>query len=67
MIKNPVKKIKFKCVVCGKLTAGRIPRYGGISGDYSFRYPRRHQVNGKDCPGNIEEAEWITTPTTGLQ
>lgn len=45
---------KFKCVVCGKLTAGRIPK----KGDLSFRYPRRHKVNGKPCNGNVLEAKW---------
>lgn len=28
----------------------------------TFRYPRRHKVNGKPCPGNILEAEWIDMP-----
>ena len=53
---------KFKCVVCGKLTSGRLPRAGWLPGDGSFRYPRRHKVNGKPCPGNIMEAEWIDLP-----
>jgi hypothetical protein len=60
--KGPYKKrTKFKCAVCGKLTTGRIPGTGrgGTKGDTSFRFPRRHKVNGKDCPGNIIEAEWI--------
>jgi len=54
-------KTKFKCAVCGKLTAGRIggTGRGGYRGDTSHRFPRRHKVNGKDCPGNIEEAEWV--------
>lgn len=49
---------RFKCVVCGKLTGGRIPARG--RGDGSFRFPRRHRrPDGKDCPGNILEAEWV--------
>lgn len=44
-----------KCVMCGKLTAGRLPRSGSHKGDGTFWYPRRHNVNGKPCPGNIEE------------
>ncbi len=52
---------RFKCVVCGKLTAGRIPGYGGrCMGDTSFRYPRRHKgPDGKMCPGVRREAEWV--------
>lgn len=48
--------LRFRCVVCGKLTDGRLPK----GGDGSVYYPRRH--NGKDgepCPGNLQEAEWI--------
>lgn len=47
---------RFKCVVCGKITAGRIPK----NGDLSERYPRRHIKNGKPCPGNIIQAEWLS-------
>lgn len=50
----------FKCVVCGKLTAGRVPRDGWIRGDRSERFPRRHNVDGEPCPGNIEFTEWIS-------
>lgn len=49
----------FKCVVCGKLTTGRIPKRGKEYGDLTVRFPRRHKVNGRPCPGNIKEAEWI--------
>lgn len=55
-------KTLFKCAVCGKLTAGRISREGRLSGDGSHRFPRRHKVNGKDCLGNLEEAEWVDIP-----
>jgi|WetSurMetagenome_2_1015567.scaffolds.fasta_scaffold94258_4 hypothetical protein len=63
MIKNNLKPVlrctMFRCVVCGKLTAGRISREGILSGDKSHRFPRRHKIGGKDCLGNIEEAEWV--------
>jgi hypothetical protein len=50
---------RFKCAVCGKITAGRIGRDGRHVGDGSGRYPRRHNVDGKPCLGNIQEAEWV--------
>ena len=50
---------KIKCVVCGKITSGRLPRKGRHEGDTTARFPRRHKYNGKACPGNIIEAEWI--------
>lgn len=53
---------RFRCRVCGKLTAGRIPREGRYVGDLSARFPRRHNVNGQPCPGIIEDAEWIDVP-----
>lgn len=52
-------KTVFKCAVCGKETAGRMPNDKGFQGDTSFRFPRRHKVNGKNCEGNIQEAIWI--------
>lgn len=54
-------KIRFRCIVCGKLTAGRVPRTAWQKGDGSARFPRRHKIRGTDkpCPGNIEEAEWV--------
>ena len=49
-------KTKFKCVVCGKLTAGRAPR----GGDGTLRYPRKHKdKGGQPCPGNWLEAKWV--------
>jgi hypothetical protein len=54
-----MKKTKFKCIICGKLTSGRIPRQGREIGDRSLRYPRKHKVNGKPCKGNLYEAEWV--------
>lgn len=54
---------RFRCPVCLRLTAGRIPRERGASGDKSFRFPRRHHdANGQPCPGNVQEAEWIDVP-----
>lgn len=44
---------RFRCAVCGKPTAGRLPR----GGDGTFYYPRRHQgPDGKPCEGNYREA-----------
>jgi hypothetical protein len=54
----------FKCAVCGKITAGRMPKnHSRHQGDTSGRFPRRHKgKDGKPCAGNIEEAEWVTIP-----
>ena len=50
------KNTKFQCVVCLKLTSGRMSK----DGDSTGRFPRRHNdADGKPCPGNIEEAKWI--------
>lgn len=50
---------RFKCVVCGKLTAGCVPR----DGDRSQRYPRRHDRRwGEVCPGIYVFAEWVEVP-----
>jgi hypothetical protein len=50
---------KFRCVECGKISTGRIPHSGWMQGDLTFRYPRRHLVNGEPCPGMLKEAEWV--------
>lgn len=47
---------KYVCSICGKITAGRIPRRGREVGDLTVMFPRRHKVDGKPCRGNIEEA-----------
>jgi len=47
--------LKFKCLYCGKLTAGHFPRRG----DGSMRFPRKHRIEGKVCEGSFYEAEWI--------
>ena len=60
--KKILKQTRFRCAVCGKLTAGRVPvsfTNHRDRGDGTFRYPRRHNVNGKPCPGNIQEAVWV--------
>jgi hypothetical protein len=55
-----VLKRRIKCSVCGKITAGRLPREGNYKGDGTFWYPRRHNVDGDFCPGNFEEGIDIT-------
>ena len=58
---------RYKCVRCGKLTAGRKPK----GGDGTFIYPRIHRLpsvvntgkRGVLCPGNWEEAEWVEART----
>jgi hypothetical protein len=53
--------LKFRCIICGKLTAGRKPRAAWTKGDGTARFPRRHKIKGTDkpCPGNIIEATWV--------
>lgn len=53
---------RFRCTHCGKLTTGRMPRAKGEIGDGTARFPRRHKLAGKSCPGNIREAEWVDVP-----
>lgn len=53
------RHVRFRCVVCGKLTAGRLGRVYGEIGDGTHRFPRRHKRDGKPCPGNILEADWV--------
>lgn len=63
---------RFKCVVCGKVTAGRLPRLAWNKGtldhdrrltfryDTDFRYPRKHKdASGQTCKGSFMEAEWV--------
>ncbi len=48
---------RFKCVICGKISSGRLT---GRYSDRTERYPRRHKgADGNPCPGNIEYAEWV--------
>lgn len=59
---------RFKCVVCGKLTAGKMPPPGKGWGpaDTSARYPRRHNgPDGKVCEGVYQEAEWVDVDENG--
>lgn len=54
---------RFRCDECGKETAGRIGREGGLRGDRSGRYPRRHNgPGGNVCPGVFREAVWVDVP-----
>lgn len=50
-----MKTLIVQCAECGKQSEGRLPK----GGDGSFRYPQRHSVDGKPCPGNTMEAIWI--------
>lgn len=55
-------KTMFRCSICGKLTAGRIPvgRNHNERGDGTFRYPRKHNdASGLPCYGNNREAAWV--------
>lgn len=46
---------RYNCSICGKPTAGRVPR----GGDGTFILPRRHNgPDGQPCRGNIEEVVW---------
>lgn len=56
---------RFKCKTCGKITAGRRPGKTWYRSDGTAMFPRRHNHNGKPCPGNIEEAEWIKPEQQG--
>lgn len=60
---KPKMRARFVCRVCGKRTAGRLPRASRHEpGDGSFWYPRRHKVDGRPCMGSTEEAVIITEP-----
>jgi len=49
--------MKVKCSVCGKITAGRLPRRTRHDiGDGTFWYPRRHK-----CVGDIQEGLLVET------
>ena len=53
-----IRSTRFRCAVCGKLTAGRKPR----GGDGTLMYPSAHKkAHGGvvECPGMSEEAEWV--------
>lgn len=58
-VKDPTR---FRCVVCGKVTAGRRPRNPHNHrerADGTAMFPRWHYVGGKPCEGNYSEAEWV--------
>ena len=52
---------RFRCSVCGRLTAGKVPNSDGrYAADKSERYPRMHRRPfGEPCPGVYEFAEWV--------
>jgi len=53
-------RYSWRCKVCGKVTAGRLPRAGRHVGDGTFMFPRRHKgSDGQPCRGNIQEAEMV--------
>ncbi len=53
---------RVRCSVCGKITAARLTGTRNEKGDGSMWFPRRHEVNGAPCSGNIESAEIINDP-----
>lgn len=61
---------RFKCTVCGKLTAGKMPNPGAGWGpaDTSARFPRKHRdKKGKVCKGVYRFAEWIDVWPDGVE
>lgn len=61
MAAEPTREtLRFRCVVCGKLTAGCLPRINGRGGPNSVRFPRKHRdKTGALCEGNDLFAEWV--------
>ena len=57
---------RFRCVVCGKLTAGRRPRaVWREEPDGTLIYARKHRTaNGEVCEGSYKEAEWVPLGST---
>ena len=51
LISKPMAKVK--CVICGKITSGKMAK----NGDGTFIYPRKHKHNGIECEGNYYEAD----------
>jgi hypothetical protein len=55
-------EMRYQCMVCGKMTAGRKPRRG----DLSEIYPRVHAAAGKPkgtiCDGTYSYSRWVDTP-----
>lgn len=54
-------RTRYKCAVCNLLTSGRVPVGSNHKerGDGTFRYPRKHKLNGRVCPGSYLEAIWV--------
>lgn len=46
---------RYKCTVCGKVTAGRY----GTNYPTNTWYPRKHRVDGEVCDGSSIEAETV--------
>ncbi len=62
------KRTRFRCVICGKITAGRLGRAGRHTGDGSARFPRKHNgADGRPCPGNVFDADWIDVDVAPAQ
>lgn len=57
-------KTVCRCVYCGHLSTGRVPRNGREVGDGTCRYPRRHKLMDDFCPGVFREADLIDVPRT---
>jgi site-specific recombinase XerD len=54
---------KFRCGICGKISAGRQHRDESHPDAGSVTWPRRHTgPDGQPCPGNSQEAERISIP-----
>lgn len=64
-----MKVTRYKCVVCGKVTAGRLPVNQGRHrerGDGSFYFPRRHAgPDGETCEGVFDEAVPVDVEVRG--
>jgi len=44
---------RIRCVVCGKVTEAKIPRYG----NKSSIYPKEHRQHGTVCEGSYKLGE----------
>ncbi len=61
-----MSETRFRCTVCGKLTiGGRLPATKWAKGDGTYRYPRRHKIDGKYCKGCYLEADWVDVNANG--
>lgn len=61
-------RLRYKCVICGKLTEGRLPREDKFPGDGSEMWPARHRAaDGEPCEGAWHYAEWIEEDVTDAE